>query len=44
MSAFDSSLAEYLTQSLGEEDENDISREKNMYIGNRSKESTRRTL
>ena len=28
MSAFDSSLAEYLTQSLGEEDENDISREK----------------
>ena len=28
MSAFDNSLAEYLTQSLGEEDENDISRKK----------------
>ena len=28
MSAFDSSLAEYLTQILGEEDDNDISREK----------------
>ena len=28
MSAFDSSLAEYLTQSLAEEDDNDISREK----------------
>ena len=28
MSAFDSSLAEYLTQSPGEEDDNDISREK----------------
>ena len=32
MSVSDSSLAEYLTQSLGEEDKNDISREKkNVY-------------
>ena len=30
MSAFDNSLAEYLTQSLGEEDENDISRKKHV--------------
>ena len=28
MSAFDNSLAEYLTQSLGEEDEKDISQKK----------------